>query len=281
MTRSSSAARSSWRAVAARGLARNTRRLPPGSDVKCPRARWRSCRRTRLRTTAGPTLRPTTKPTRAGSATGRTSKRPEIKGLPARLPRSRAALNSAVRRSRAAAGSIGSHHPRRQRSDADAGAALAPPRSQHCPACPGAHAEPEAMRLGTTPIVRLKRTLTHHDSRCCGYLGGISPGRHEAMLHPRRTYRANERYAEWAAAVKLTRGPVRRPGDDPGRFPNAPGRAALGCGYRSRSGDLCLPTRPPTPSTRRRTTRSGVPSQRAHAVEKPVDHMWGREVSWQ
>src|ERR1700693_2042734 len=38
-TRSRSAARSAWRAVAARGLARTTSRLPPGSDPRYPRAR--------------------------------------------------------------------------------------------------------------------------------------------------------------------------------------------------------------------------------------------------
>jgi hypothetical protein len=39
ITRSSSAASSAWREVAARGLARTTSRLPPGSDGRYPRAR--------------------------------------------------------------------------------------------------------------------------------------------------------------------------------------------------------------------------------------------------
>jgi hypothetical protein len=113
ITRSSSAARSSWRAVAARGLARNTSRLPPGSDRRYARARCLSRRRTLLRTTAGPTARLTMNPTRAGSSSGRTSRWPEISGLPARLPSRTAALNSARCRILAAAGSIGPHHPGR------------------------------------------------------------------------------------------------------------------------------------------------------------------------
>ncbi len=107
ITRSSSAARSAWREVAARGLARTTSRLPPGSDARYPRARCRSWRRTRLRTTAGPTARLTTNPTRAGSVVpGRTSRCPERSGWPARAPLRTAAEKSSRRRIRAAAGSI-------------------------------------------------------------------------------------------------------------------------------------------------------------------------------
>jgi hypothetical protein len=168
ITRSSSAARSSWRAVAARGLARNTSRLPPGSDRRYARARCLRRRRTLLRTTAGPTRRLTMKPTLAGSSPDRTSRCPETRGLPARLPSWTTASNSARRRILAAAGSIGRHHPGQSsqgQSDADAGAALPPPGRQHRAAGPGAHAQPEAMRLGTTTIVRLERALTHRDSR--------------------------------------------------------------------------------------------------------------------
>ncbi len=70
-TRSNSAARSRWRASAARGLARMTSRLPAGRQPARARATSRSRRRTRLRTTAPPSARVTTKPTRAGDAPSR------------------------------------------------------------------------------------------------------------------------------------------------------------------------------------------------------------------
>ncbi len=107
-TRPSSAAKSAWLAVAAGGLARNTRRLPSGSDCRYPAIRWRSRRLTRLRTTAGPTARLTVKPTFGGSATpSRTSRCPASSGRPVLLPARIAALNSLRRRIRAAWGSIG------------------------------------------------------------------------------------------------------------------------------------------------------------------------------
>jgi len=46
-------------------------------------------------------------------------------------------------------------------SDTDARAALPAPRGQYCAARAGAHAQPEAMRLGPVPVVRLERTLAH------------------------------------------------------------------------------------------------------------------------
>jgi hypothetical protein len=106
ITRSRSAARSAWQAVAARGLARTTSRLPPGSEPRYPRARCRSLRRTLFRTTAGPTDLLTMNPTSAGwSAAGSTSKCPDTSERPARLPRI-ADSKSDRRRIRAVAGSI-------------------------------------------------------------------------------------------------------------------------------------------------------------------------------
>jgi hypothetical protein len=107
ITRSRSAARSAWQAVGARGPARNTSRLPPGSMHRYPRARCRSRRRTRFRTTAGPTARLTTNPTSAcRSEPGSTSRLPDSSGRPALLPCLLAASKSARRRIRAAAGSM-------------------------------------------------------------------------------------------------------------------------------------------------------------------------------
>jgi hypothetical protein len=107
ITRSRSAARSAWQAVAARGLARTTSRLPPGSTPRYPRARCRSRRRTLFRATAVPTARLTTKPTNGLCRdSGATSRCPETSDRPARLPRLVAASKSARRRIRADAGSI-------------------------------------------------------------------------------------------------------------------------------------------------------------------------------
>jgi hypothetical protein len=49
----------------------------------------------------------------------------------------------------------------RVRSDADAGTALAPACGEHRAAGPGAHAQPEPVRLRATAIVRLERALAH------------------------------------------------------------------------------------------------------------------------
>jgi len=159
-TRSRSAARSAWQAVAARGVARTTSRLPPGSNPRYPRARWRSRRRTVFLTTAEPTALLTTKPTRAGSwLSCRTSKRPDTSGRPALLPPRVASAKSVLRRILAAAGSIVTSRP--TTSDADARATLPAPGREDCAAGPGAHAQPEAMGLSPAAVVRLKSTLTH------------------------------------------------------------------------------------------------------------------------
>ncbi len=110
ITEPRSAAKSAWLAVAAGGLARNTTRLPRGRECRYPATRWRSRRRTRFRTTAGPTARLTMNPTRAGSSdSGRTTRWPTTHARPARRPRRTAAVNSARRRIRAAGGSIPPH----------------------------------------------------------------------------------------------------------------------------------------------------------------------------
>jgi len=56
-------------------------------------------------------------------------------------------------------------------SDADARAALPAPRGQDCATGPGAHAQPEAMSLRPTAVIRLKRTLTHWNSRSGMFAG--------------------------------------------------------------------------------------------------------------
>ena len=174
ITRSSSAARSAWRAVAARGLARTTNRLPSGRDPRYPRARCLSRRRTRLRTTAPPTARLTTKPTRAGSSWPAWQSRcAESSCRPARRPPRIAAVKSERRRIRDAAGSTGAHQPASalprtpgaHRSDTDPGAPLTAPCGKDRAPRAGPHAQPEPVRLSAMAVVRLERTLAHWDSR--------------------------------------------------------------------------------------------------------------------
>jgi hypothetical protein len=112
-TTSTSAAKSACLAVAAWGLARNTSRLPLGSECRYPAARCRSLRRTRFRTTACPTARFTMNPTFGGSsASGRTARCPTSSGLPNRRPPRIAVAKSVLRRIRTTVGSIAHHrHP--------------------------------------------------------------------------------------------------------------------------------------------------------------------------
>ena len=55
-----------------------------------------------------------------------------------------------------------------RRSDTDPGAALAAPRGENGAASPGAHAQPEPVRLRAAAVVRLERTLAHWGSRYGG-----------------------------------------------------------------------------------------------------------------
>jgi hypothetical protein len=50
---------------------------------------------------------------------------------------------------------------RRRWSDTDPRASLTAPRGEDCATRPGAHAQPEPVRLGTAAVVRLERTLAH------------------------------------------------------------------------------------------------------------------------
>lgn len=97
--RSSSAARCSYRADAAGGLARTTSRLPRGSRSRRSRIRCRSRRLTLLRTTAPPTARLTTNPT-WGASSPETLRCTTRAGRPARLPRLMAVWKSSPRRMR-------------------------------------------------------------------------------------------------------------------------------------------------------------------------------------
>jgi hypothetical protein len=105
--RSRSAASSEKLRPAADGAARRTSLLPAGSRRRRSCIRWRSRRRTRLRTTALPTPREIMNPTRDGAATDRTGVRRCTTTEPraARRPCRTARENSGRRRNREAAGS--------------------------------------------------------------------------------------------------------------------------------------------------------------------------------
>lgn len=109
-TTSSSAANAACPAVAARGLARNTSRLPRGRLCRYPATRCLRRRRTLFRTTASPTARLTMNPAFGGSSQpSRTSRCPTSSGRPYLRPPRIAAVKSVLRRMRAALGSIACH----------------------------------------------------------------------------------------------------------------------------------------------------------------------------
>lgn len=95
-------------AFAAAGCARTTSALPAGSSARCGRTRWRSRRRTVLRTTAPPTARDTMKPARAGTGPAPSPIRRWTTSVlrPARRPVRTAVVNSLRRRSRCARSSM-------------------------------------------------------------------------------------------------------------------------------------------------------------------------------
>lgn len=132
--------------------ARTTTVEPAGSTGSRSRTRCRSRRRVRLRATALPTALPTTKPARGGRAepgcaiTMCTTSGPR----PARRPERKTPVKSALRRTREAAGSISGRQFR---------TALGTPGRQDGAARTSAHAQPEAVRLRTTAVVRLVRAL--------------------------------------------------------------------------------------------------------------------------
>jgi hypothetical protein len=76
--------------------------------------------------------------------------------------------------------------PGRAGSDAEPLAALPAPRGQHRAAGPGAHAQPESVRLRAAAIIRLERTLAHGISR---YRSVTVTGGHD----PRAAQRTPER----------------------------------------------------------------------------------------
>jgi hypothetical protein len=102
-------------------------------------------------TTDPPTPLLTIRPTRAGSVPSRGSRWSTRVGLGARRPVRTAAVKSVRRCIRCAEGSTG--------SGCETSAALATPRGENRATCASAHAKPEAVSLGSTPVVGLERTL--------------------------------------------------------------------------------------------------------------------------
>jgi hypothetical protein len=183
---SSSAASCSLRADAACGLARTTSRLPRGSECRRWRIRCLNRRLTRFLTTAPPTALLTTKPTRGGPwGSPRLLRWATRVGRPARFPPRIALANSSPWRMRESDGSTNgpafrrtrarvrlspagqfrrARKPRTGRSALSGGqlrAALAAAGGEDRTAGPRAHAQPEAVGLRATTVVRLESTLAH------------------------------------------------------------------------------------------------------------------------
>ena len=157
--RSRSAASTSDVAAALAGVARSTASAPSGSRLTRADATARSRRLTPVRVTAVPTALETTMPTSAGPSVaapwGASSKCTARWVLPARRPRRTANEKSSLRRIRCAAGSTPAPSGR------EFGAALAATRTENGAPGPGAHAQPKAVCLGATPVVRLEGALAH------------------------------------------------------------------------------------------------------------------------
>jgi len=151
------------------GNARTTRSVPEGRSARCDRTRWRRRRLTLLRTTAPPTVLETTNPARAGGSLpraraglSRSSRLVDVRiarctTMPPRATRRPAlivAANSSRRRRRSAAASTGLLRR-------EAGATLGPAVREDRAAGTGAHAQPEAVGLRATAVVRLIGALAH------------------------------------------------------------------------------------------------------------------------
>jgi hypothetical protein len=178
-------------APAASGRARTTVALPGGSWSRRARTSALSRRTTRWRVVLGPTARDTTKPTRAGSP-GKVSRAWCTTSAPRRVRRPRRTVmeKSDERRIRHAEGSTSgarvSRVPGSRRSGRQLATALAAASGDDGTSGTSAHAQPEAVRLGTAAIVRLEGALAHGtrskeivvlaDARCGRLSAGWSAG---------------------------------------------------------------------------------------------------------
>ena len=166
-------ARRAWQNVrlARAGSARTTTRLPSGSLSIRSRIRCRSWRLTRLRSTADPTALLTTKPTDVGPPVPGTTCVTRV-GCTPLAPRRIVCRKSSPLRMRWTRASNGSGR--------QLGATLAATVREDRAAGAGAHAEAEAVLLGTTTVVRLESTLAHDV-----FLTDLSLGRSTATARPR------------------------------------------------------------------------------------------------
>jgi hypothetical protein len=93
-----------------------------------------------------------------------------------------------------------------RRSGADPAAALPAACRENGATSPGAHAQPETVRLRAVAVVRLERTLAHWDSRC-GHMvkAGWSGQARGAAARSRKPLGgpSNEGYAPRRPTVKL------------------------------------------------------------------------------
>ena len=155
---------------------------------------------------------------------------------PGRTPRPAAS----GRRQEASELTAGRWRPRR--SDTDPRTALAPPRGEDSTPGPGAHAQPETMRLGTAAVVRLERTLAHWGLQV-QVLRLRPPRPASSTLNWRRvwpdprTLRGRATAGQTSNAKPGYSGAGLCPvtGGDTCCLPNGRRTRALGCGQRSRA----------------------------------------------
>ena len=230
---------SAWRAAAAGGLARTTRRLPPGRKFKIT-AGYMSEPAAHLipdhRAAHGPAHHESDPGRLVVMRPGPAGARSAVR-RPDRLPCRTAMVKSALpphpclrgehqrRLRRASAG--------RARSGAEALAPLAPARSEHRPPGARAHAQAESVRPGPVAIVRLKCTLTHFwlQMRCFG-------SRPTARAAARALRRPGGQLTSVGAVIPAGQTGRRRAARRPGRTGperQARSRAAPGTGRAHRS----------------------------------------------
>jgi hypothetical protein len=163
--RSTSAPNCADVAPAAVGSARTTIRADAGKAPSLVAITCRSCRFTRLRTTAFPTPRPTTNPTRGCSTPAwsagavPTSTWTTTHDRPARRPCRMVAAKSERRRKRDAAGNMRSPGP--QASGRQDLAALTATTGKNGAPGTSAHTQPKTMRFRPAAVIRLERALAH------------------------------------------------------------------------------------------------------------------------
>ncbi len=120
------------------------------------------------------------------------------------------------------------HLPRSGLSNAEPLASLTATCGKNGPARAGAHTQPEAVRLRAPTVVRLERTLTHWDSRCCAPRGGMWPWGSSGLYTVRATIPAGQTRKSRLLAARTLPFAERIPSATPRLWTTKPGSADEG-----------------------------------------------------